>query len=178
MSRENTIRKLLTMNDNEIESVMRRAWKKYTELINNIAHDIYKSCIQEFYSKYKPIKYKRHGYPEGKNLYQADDIQITESTLRIKTAAEQLWKYGGRDDKRDKVLTAVMNGKRGTKTRTKTNLDWPQPWETTYPNKFSDFFQWEAADDLTTMNEIMTYFVDNVLEDTKYIYWEFLDEII
>ena len=177
MSMESTIRKLLSMDENEIRRVMKRAWKNYTELINNIAHDIYQSCIQDFYSQYNPVKYKRHGYPEGKNLYQADAIEITESALKIKTAAKQLWEYGGRNDKRDKVLTAVMSGKRGSQSK-KTPPGWPMKWTTTYPNDFSDYFQWDGLQNPTTMKEIMDYFVDNVLEETKYIYWEILDELI
>lgn len=165
------------MDENEIRRVMKRAWKNYTELINNIAHDIYQSCIQDFYSQYNPVKYKRHGYPEGKNLYQADAIEITESALKIKTAAKQLWEYGGRNDKRDKVLTAVMSGKRGSQSK-KTPPGWPMKWTTTYPNDFSDYFQWDGLQNPTTMKEIMDYFVDNVLEETKYIYWEILDELI
>ena len=177
MSMESTIRKLLYMNESEIRSVMKRAWKNYTELISKIAHDIYQSCIQDFYSQYDPVKYKRHGYPEGKNLYQADAIELTESTMRIKLAAEQLWKYGGKKDKRSKVLDAFINGKRGSKS-SKTPPGWPMDWRTTYPNDFSDYIQWDGLSNPTTMKEIMDYFVENVIEETKYIYWEFLDELI
>lgn len=177
MSKQSTIEKLLFMDKAEIRSVMKKAWKQYTELISDIAHDIYESCVQDFYSQYDPIKYTRHGYPEGKNLYQADAIELTESTMRIRFAAEQLWKYDGKKDKRSKVLQAVINGKRGSKS-SKTPAGWPMKWETTYPNDFSEFFQWDAADDLTTIKEIMDYFIDNVLEDTQEIYWEYLDELI
>lgn len=180
MSKESTIEKLLFMDKAEIRSVMKKAWKQYTKLISDIAHDIYKSCIKDFYSKYEPIKYKRHGYPEGKNLYQADAIELTESTMRIRLAAEQLWKYGGKKDKRSKVLESVINGKRGSKAARPSRRGdvFPMKWETTYPNDFSEFFQWDAADDLTTMKEIMDYFIENVLEETKDIYWEYLDELI
>lgn len=165
------------MDKDERRSVVKRAWNNYTRLISDIAHDIYKSCIEDFYSQYNPVKYDRHGYPEGKNLYQADAIEWTESELRIKTAAEQLWKYGGKTDKRSRVLTAVMNGKRGAQSK-KTPAGWPMDWRTTYPNDFSDYFQWDGLSSPTTMKEIMDYFADNVMEDTEYLFWEFLDEIM
>ena len=177
MSIDSTLDKLFSMEESKRTSVIKKAWNKYTRFINDIAHDIYKSCIQDFYSQYDPIKYKRHGYPEGKNLYQADDIKWTESELRIKTAANKLWKYGGKTDKRSKVLTAVMNGKRGSKSK-KTPAGWPMKWDTTYPNDFSDYFQWDGVQSPTTMEEIMNYFTDNVLDETNYLFWEFLDEII
>ena len=177
MSMDSTIEKLLFMDKAERRSVVRKAWNNYTKLISDIAHDIYESCIRDFYSQYDPIKYKRHGYPEGKNLYQADAVEWTESELRIKTAADQLWKYGGKKDKRSKVLEAVMNGKRGSQSK-KTPPGWPMKWDTTYPNDFSNFFQWDGIQNPTTMKEIMDYFVDNVIEETEYIFWEYLDELI
>ena len=177
MSIDSTVEKLLYMDKNERRSIVKKAWNNYTKLISDIAHDIYKSCIQDFYSQYDPIKYKRHGYPEGKNLYQADAVEWTESELRIKTAADQLWKYGGKKDKRSKVLEAVMNGKRGSQSK-KTPPGWPMKWDTTYPNDFSNYFQWDGIQNPTTMKEIMDYFVDNVIEETEYIFWEYLDELI
>lgn len=177
MSIDSTIEKLLFMDKDERRSVIKKAWNNYTKLISEIAHDIYESCIQDFYSQYDPIKYKRHGYPEGKNLYQADAIEWTESELRIKTAADQLWKYGGKRDKRGKVLEAVINGKRGSQSK-KTPAGWPMKWTTTYPNDFSDYFQWDGLQNPTTMKEIMDYFVDNVIEETEYVFWEFLDEVV
>lgn len=177
MSIDSTVEKLLYMDKNERRSIVKKAWNNYTKLISDIAHDIYKSCIQDFYSQYDPIKYKRHGYPEGKNLYQADAVEWTESELRIKTAADQLWKYGGKKDKRSKVLEAVMNGKRGSRSKN-TPSGWPMKWDTTYPNDFSNYFQWDGIQNPTTMKEIMNYFVDNVIEETEYIFWEYLDELI
>jgi hypothetical protein len=177
MSIDSTIEKLLFMEKNERKSIVTKAWNNYTKLIADIAHDIYLSCIQDFYNQYDPVKYKRHGYPEGKNLYQADAIEWTESELRIRTAANQLWKYGGKKDKRSKVLTAVMNGERGSRSK-KTPPGWPMEWRTTYPNDFSDFFQWDGIQSPTTMQEIMDYFSDNVMEETEYIFWEYLDELI
>lgn len=181
MSMDSTIEKLLFMDKTERRSVVRKAWNNYTKLISDIAHDIYESCIRDFYSQYDPIKYKRHGYPEGKNLYQADAIDWTESELRIKTAADQLWRYSGKKDKRGKVLEAVMNGKRGSKgarPRGDTGETFPMEWKTTYPNDFSDLFQWDGIQNPTTMKKIMDYFVDNVIEETEYIFWEYLDELI
>ncbi len=177
MSIDSTVEKLLFMEKDERRNIIKKAWNSYTKLISDIAHDIYQSCIQDFYSQYDPIKYTRHGYPEGKNLYQADAIEWTESELRIKTAADQLWKYGGKRDKRSKVLEAVMNGKRGAKS-SKTPAGWPMKWDTTYPNDFSDLFQWEGVQNPTTMKEIMDYFVENVMEETEYVFWEFLDELM
>ena len=177
MSIDSTIEKLLFMDKTERRSVIKRAWNNYTKLISEIAHDIYKSCIQDFYDQYDPVVYQRHGYPEGKNLYQADAIDWTESNLRIKLAADQLWKYGGKKDKRGKVLEAVINGKRGSKSR-KTPAGWPQKWVTTYPNDFSDYFQWDGIQEPTTMKEIMDYFADNVIEETENVFWEYLDELI
>ena len=177
MSFDSTIEKLLYMDKTERRSIIQRAWNNYTKLISEIAHDIYESCIQDFYDQYDPVVYKRHGYPEGKNLYQADAIQWTESELKIKLAADQLWKYGGKKDKRSKVLQAVINGKRGSQSR-KTPAGWPQKWVTTYPNDFSDYFQWDGVQEPTTMKEIMDYFAENVVEDTEDIFWEYLDELI
>jgi hypothetical protein len=177
MSIDNTIETLLYMDKAERRSVVKKAWNNYTKLISEIAHDIYKSCIQDFYSQYDPVKYNRHGYPEGKNLYQADAIEWTESELRIKTAASKLWKYNGKRDKRSKVLNAVMNGKRGSKS-SKTPPGWPMSWSTTYPNDFSEYFQWEGVNDQATMQEIMEYFADNVIEETEDLFWEVLEELI
>ena len=177
MSIDDIVLKLSYMDKYERRGIIKKAWNKYTKLIGDIAHDIYSSCIQDFYDQYDPTVYKRHGYPEGKNLYQADAIEWTESELRIRTAANQLWQYGGKKDKRSKVLTAVMNGKRGSKSR-KTPAGWPMSWSTTYPNDFSEYFQWDGIKDPTTMKEIMDYFADNVMEETEYIFWEYLDELI
>ena len=42
----------------------------------------------------------------------------------------------------------------------------------------SNYFQWDGIQNPTTMKEIMDYFVDNVIEETEYIFWEYLDELI
>ena len=177
MSVDSTIEALLFMDKAKRAQIMRVAWNKYTKLLADIAHDIYSSCIQDFYIQYDPVKYDRHGYPEGKNLYQADATEWTESELKIKTAANQLWKYSGKKDKRSEVLEAVMNGKRGSQS-SKTPPGWPQKWFTTYPNDFSNLFQWDGVQYPTTMKEIMNYFADNVMEETEYMFWEYLDELV
>lgn len=177
MAIENVVEKLLYMDKNERHAAVKSAWNDYTKFISEIAHDIYYSCIQDFYNQYDPVVYKRHGYPEGKNLYQADDITWSEHEMRIKLAAGKLWRYGGKKDKRSKVLQAVINGKRGAKSR-KTPAGWPMSWYTSYPNYFSNYNEWDGISGEVTMKKVMDYFAENVLSETEDLFWEYLEKYI
>ena len=45
------------------------------------------------------------------------------------------------------------------------NIDWPEPWDTTYPNAYSKYNLWQSSG--TTMAEIFRDFMDNVINDTS-----------
>ena len=165
------------MNQSDRNRIIKTAWNNYTKFLSEIASDIYKSCIKDFYAQYDPIRYKRHGYPEGKNLYQADDVKWTESTLAIRTAANKLWKYHGKKDRRGKVLSSVIHGYRGSHSRI-TGGGWPQEWYTSYPNDYSEYFEWDGLGGLVTMKDVMDYFAENVLEETEDIFWEYVSELV
>lgn len=177
MTIDSTIERLLWMQADDRASIIKTAWNNYTRFLSEVARDIYHSCIQDFYAQYDPIRYKRHGYPEGKNLYQAEDIEWTESTLAIRTAANKLWKYHGKRDKRGKVLTSVIRGYRGSSSKI-SGSDWPQPWYTSYPNDYSMYFEWDGIDGPVTMKDVMDYFTEHVLEETEDVFWEYVSELI
>lgn len=183
MAIDNIVERLLYMDKSERHMAIRSAWNDYTKFISEIAHDIYKSCIEDFYDQYDPIVYKRHGFPEGKNLYQADAIEWSESELRIRLAANKLWRYGGKKDKRGKVLQAVVNGQRGARTNQpyeeeRRNGPWPKPWYTSYPNDFSDYMEWSGVNGLVTMKDVMDYFAEHVIDETEDIFWDYLENYI
>lgn len=173
MDRKNIILKLIGKEDSEIVSILTKAWESYINDLREIAEDIYDSCIADYYAKYKPSVYKRHGHPEGVNLYQADVITNDDFDIFYEFDPEKLWKYGGKngDEKRAEVLDNVMRGIRGTtKRKTKLGNTWPRSWSTSYPNKHSKKNIWQSKE--RTMYTIFDDFSENIFQGTIDLFWE------
>ena len=173
MSVESTLFSLIQMNDSKIVSILRSAIKAYGKILHAIANDIYNSCIEDYYNGYTPSSYTRHGNIEGFNLYSAIDNSFTSGRLIIDTNANKLMPYRG--SSRDKVLSNVLNGLRGTGMR-KAQHGWPMNWSTSYPNSYSTYAFWYSKGD--TIEEIMQDFADNILDDTEDIFWECVAQLI
>ena len=167
MSVDSTLFSLIQMDDSKIVSILRSAIKVYGKMLYEVANDIYHSCIEDYYNGYTPSSYTRHGNIEGFNLYLATNNSLSGGRLIIDTNASNLKSYKGCS--RDKVLSNVLNGLRGTGLR-KSQYEWPMNWSTSYPNSYSTYTFWYSRGD--TIEEIMQDFVDNVLDDTEDIFWE------
>ena len=175
--------KLILMDDTKANAILNEAFKRYFNTLSDIASDIYDSCIEDYYAKYTPVRYGRHGNIEGFNLYSANVIQFDEEAYNISLDFDpgKLLKYydGKRNrEKRDKVLKSVMVGLRGTK-QTKPSeqiLGWPQPWYTCYPNRYSQYNLWSST--FRTMDEIYADFMGNVREDTKHILNQYIETLL
>lgn len=162
------------------KTIIEEASKIYMKDLSNIAADIYDSCIEDYYAQYVPIKYGRHGDITGFNLYRANDIYFNEETYNMSLDFDpsKLLKYydGKRGrEKRDKVLKSVMSGLRGTKSN-KTPPGWPQPWRTTYPNRYSKYNLWKSSG--TTMFEIYKEFMSNVMSDTSNLWYSYIQKFL
>ena len=178
MAAENVFMALIMKHDkNDIQRIINNGTNDYGKLLENIASDIYDSCIQDYYAKYDPLVYTRHGDSVGSNLYQANAIQLTGSMLKIDFDENNLSRYGTSDDIRATVLNNVMNGIRGSKVRTKTRQKWPMEWRTSYPNNFSIYRSiWSSSE--STIDSIFDDFVANVLEDTYDVLWDIISKYI
>lgn len=180
MNKKSIILELVQMNEDEIYRILKNAWEDYIREISQIAEDIYDSCIQDYYYKYSPIYYKRHGFPEGKNLYQANAVTFDDWDVFPKFDSSELWAYYGKDGraKRAKVLNAVMNGMRGAKFKNKANPPgWPRSWFTSYPNKFSRYQSlWSSSS--RTMDGIFREFCDDIFNDTTDLLWSHVDKYV
>lgn len=147
------------------------AINKYLDILFNIADDIYDSCIAQYYASYPPKVYTRHGNKEGYNLYRANDIEVNnEGIVNDFDGGEPygLLKYGTKADIREKVLKAVLSGKRGINPRPGTKRRWQKDWVASYPNDYSnpEYKQYWSSS-FHTMNEIFDDFDNNILADTK-----------
>lgn len=161
----------------EIKKIIDSGIKDYVKLLENVATDVYDSCIQDYYAKYTPTVYKRHGNIEGFNLYQANDIEADDFILSIETDSSKLTPYRTRSDIREAVLQNVMNGIRGLEVRTKTKIQWPSEWITSYPNRYSLYGStWSSS--CSTINSILDDFAANVLEDTYDILWNLIAKYV
>ena len=178
MAAENVFMALVSKHDKkDIQRIVNNGIKDYAKLLENIASDIYDSCIQDYYAKYSPTVYTRHGNSAGFNLYRANAIELTGSMLEINFDEGNLLEYGTSDDIRATVLNNVMNGIRGTKVRTKTRRKWPMEWRTSYPNNFSMYRStWSSS--ASTIDSIFDDFVANVLADTYDVLWDFISKYI
>lgn len=179
MAKANKLGKLLTMDSNRANAIIDRAFRKYMNLISDIAEDIYDSCIEDYYAQYTPTKYDRHGDIAGFNLYSAKSIFFDEdaNAMDLNFSPSKLLRYydGQKNrEKRDKVLRTVMDGLRGAGSR--KNAGWPQPWDTTYPNIYSRYNLWRSSG--TTLDEIYDDFTDNVTSDTYGIFSEYIQELL
>ena len=172
MSVESTLFALVQMDESKIVSVLRSAIKVYGKILYAVADDIYNSCIEDYYNGYTPSSYTRHGNIEGFNLYSAADNSLTGGRLIIDTDAKKLLPYKGKS--RDRVLSNVINGLRGTGMR-KSQQDWPMNWSTSYPNSYSRYNFWYSSGD--TIEDIMQDFADNVLDDTEDVFWECVEQL-
>jgi hypothetical protein len=152
-----------------------KAMNEYVDLIVKIAHDIYRSCIAQYYASYSPKVYRRHNRPEGKNLYQADSFELDGMILEDFDGGnpEALWEYGAREDIRADVLKAVLNGQRGI---TRRPSGWPRKWTASYPNEYSEYNLWSS--NYTTMQDIIDDFDANILDDTKALKSKIFDKYI
>jgi hypothetical protein len=190
-----TIRKLMSKDDALIEKVINKATDEYFKFLREIAEDIYDSCIQVYYDKYEPKVYKRHGYPEGKNLYYANDMSYENDFLDFNADASRLMKYGNTGfEKKQEVLHQVMSGLRGTKTRHKVsdnyepeheweteNLEneWPMDWSKycTYPNYCSQYNnRWKSTKN--TMYDIFKEFQETGIVSTTKKFWDIVAKYI
>lgn len=156
----------------EIPKIVNNGMKDYLRLLENIAIDIYDSCIQDYYAQYKPEVYTRHGNKIGFNLYQAKDIWVNDFTFHLFTDSDELLPYGTEEDIREEILNNVKNGIRGYKKRTATRIEWPTGWSTSYPNKYSTYSVWSSK--CITINSIFDDFSLNILKDTYEILWELI----
>ena len=151
---------------NLVAKIYDGALNEYADILAGIANDIYDSCIALYYASYSPNVYKRHGKPEGFNLYRANGFEINEYGVIDDFEANPyaLLTYGAKRDIRAEVLDAVLNGRRGI---TKRPSGWPRGWTASYPNEYSTYNYWKSNYD--TIEEIIDDFEDNILEDTKYL---------
>lgn len=180
MADNNIIEALLFMDAAKRRVIIDEASKAYMNDLSDIAADIYDSCIEDYYSQYIPTKYTRHGNIVGFNLYSAKDIDFNEETYNMSLDFDpsKLLKYydGKRGrEKRDKVLKSVMLGLRGAKS-SKSPPGWPQPWSTTYPNRYSQYNLWQSSG--TTMYAIYKDFTDNVMSDTANLWYAYIQKLL
>lgn len=198
-------RKGLDNDLSDIRDAVMDAIEEYAEIVWKTANDIYRSCIEDYYASYKPTVYKRHGFKEGKNLYQAngftlngmsfDDLEASEINIETLFQSsgelilddfnggnpEALWRYKTKEDIRAEVLKNVLSGQRGRKRRkpraTITNPEpeeWPRPWITSYPNKYSQYNYWNSAEN--TIQGIIDDFEANVFDDTEDLLYRIIDK--
>ena len=175
MSNYSALERLLFMDKGERKAALQRALQRYARLLSSIGKDIYDSCIQDYYAQYDPIKYDRHGYPEGQNLYNAIDAWADGLVAGISLQEYKLWPYKGKQDKRGKVLSTVLDGYRGAGS-SKSPPGWPMSWSTCYPNEYSKFYDWESG--MTTLDDILIDFTANAPADLENKFYEFLEDSV
>ena len=160
--------KLLDLDKGKRDAVIASAVDDYLKILYTIASDIYDSCIADFYIKYTPKVYDRHGNIEGFNLYQANEITYNDLNLNVLIDENSLLPYGNEEDKREYVLSSVMRGLRGVGSSKLKG--WPKHWRTSYPNSFSkQAGLWSS--DKRTLNGILNDFIENAFKDTENIFW-------
>lgn len=163
---EETFIRLIQMSQSDtgrLRRIFDSCWEQYMGYLADIASDIYDSCIQDYY-EFRPKVYGRHGYPEGKNLYQANQIGYNADDISLYLDPYSLWEYRGKE-KRDRVLSTVMDGIRGGGARTHQFRGWPKSWSTSYPNSYSQYGGiWSSNG--STINEIFADFLDTAIDST------------
>ena len=167
------IEQLLLMDSEDSKRLISDAWYEYVRHIGEIAEDIYDSCIADYYDQYEPTVYGRHGDIAGFNLYSANDIEYDEHEIGVSFEPSFLLPYAGKRDKRTAVLKNVMKGLRGGKSK-KMPPGWPMYWDARYPNSFSKYDDWSSSG--STMNAIFQDFMANVIEETEYVFWDYVDQ--
>lgn len=169
MANQNVLRTLVNMDDQKAYNILAKATGLYLEKLAEIAEDIYDSCIEDYYAQYTPMKYDRHGDITGFNLYSANNIVFDEMSYNVDIDFDPnklLGYYDGKKnrEKRDKVLNSVMAGLRGAKSK-KSPPGWPQKWNTSYPNQYSQYNFWKSKG--ATMDKIFEDFMSNVINETQ-----------
>ena len=191
MGKQETMMKFVTLDESSRDAIIDRALDDYAEYIYHMAEDIYDSCIKDFYYKYKPIAYDRHGDLSGKNLYSGKNFVYSNLFLDIEFDPDNLLpyykmkktKYGyvrgelESEEKRAYVLGSVMKGIRARKSsrtppKARNGATFPMKWKTSYPNNFSTMYDWISSQD--TIDKIFDEFCDEVMEQTKPKFYEIL----
>lgn len=175
MTPEEVALKLIKLDKAKRSSALANGIDLYLKILLNIANDIYRSCIADYYGEYIPTSYNRHGNIEGVNLYQANDNEYSNFYLGLNIEEKKLDTYSGKRDVRGKVLKNVMNGLRGTGLRSQ-QFEWPMPWGTSYPNNYSVYRIWYSSGN--TIQEILDDFSANVTKDTSEILWQCIERQI
>lgn len=171
MQNRDVLKQLLFMNERDMEAVINYAFREYAQLLADIYNDIYDSCINLYYSTYSPIYYNRHGDPSGFNLYSASDIYASDLLVNLTLEAGNLLPYAGKRDKRDAVLSSVLDGLRGAKSR-KSPPGWPMSWHAYYPNEYSKLSVWESS--RSTLDGILQDFAQNGVKNTSDQFWNLI----
>ena len=150
-----------------LREIFDSCWAQYMEYLAGIASDIYDSCIQDYYDKYSPKIYDRHGYPDGANLYRANNVTFDDDDIDVSFDADRLWEYRGKE-KRERILRTVMDGIRGAGSRRKSWRGWPKNWRTSYPNRYSNpeySAMWSSS--YTIINDIFQEFMSTAITRTS-----------
>jgi hypothetical protein len=178
MAANNIYKRLLMASESEAEYAIRSGFHDYSIRLYLIANDIYNSCIEEYYSSYDPIRYKRHGKKEGFNLYRPNEIYYFDNNFEIYFNEDDLFRYYGKNGEsiKKKVLDNVMSGLRGTGGMREWQTDWPRKWYTRYPNAYSEYNDWFSSEH--TIDDIFKDFVKNIMSDTKDLRDEFISKYI
>ena len=171
--------KLLGLNKSKREAIIASSVDDYFKILYAVASDIYDSCIEDFYVKYTPTVYTRHGNLEGFNLYKANQISYENFYLNVFLDSDQLLPYGKIDDdhedRREYVLSSVMKGIRGPKGSKIPG--WPKHWRTSYPNHFSrNAGLWSSKK--RTLDGILNDFIENAMTDMDYVFWQIVSSKI
>lgn len=162
--------RLIKMEKSKRTSILTNGLDLYLRVLLNIANDIYESCIEDYYGGYNPKHYNRHGNIEGFNLYYANANDYSNFYLSTRLDEDKLLPYWGKkEDKRNKVLTSVLNGWRGS-----SGIDgWPIEFKTSYPNNYSTYRAWSSDKD--TIKEILDDFCAHATKDTSDILWQCIE---
>ena len=169
MQNREVLMQLLFMDERDAEMAINSAFREYAAYLADIYNDIYSSCIQVYYSTYPPRVYKRHGDPDGFNLYSASDIYASDLLVNMTLDAWSLLPYG-KHDKRDIVLDGVLNGLRGGPLPKLP--EWPMDWHASYPNEFSQYEDWSSSK--STLDGILKDFAKNGVKHTSDKFWELI----
>lgn len=167
-------KRLIKLDKSKRDSALAEGIDLYLKILLNIANDIYKSCIADYYAGYTPIYYDRHKNIEGINLYSARNNKYSNFYVSISLDEDKLEPYRGKASK-SSVFNQVVSGWRGTGMRA-SQSEWPMPWSTSYPNSYSTHRIWYSKG--STIEEILTDFLENVTKDTSDILWQCIERQI
>lgn len=152
-------------------SIITAALTEYANMLVDIYNDIYTSCIKVYY-EFVPTVYKRHGDIKGFNLYSGFYSQLLDLKIEASYAPENLLGY--RNITTSEVLDNVVSGQRGSKARKLSSGSWPQKWTAIYPNAYSEYNIWTSK--ATTIEDILSDYDANIVNDTQSIFWQIMSE--